>query len=816
MLDPLSNPSYLLPPLVVALVAFMLIALLWRKSRRDHSSVLFSGVLLSLGTTSILLFFMRSAPDNYLAIPWERAVVAATLAQFVLYYHFTAVYSNSVRRRTILGLYCLFVTYVVLANTTDLVIEGVRSEDYGYAPIIGPLTSLGFLCMLILLIGGAFNLYKRYKVLFSYDERNRLLYLFLAILFPLIGIGFDAFSDLPPLGNWSNLIFCIICTVAMLRYHLLDIRLIIRKGLIYLLISIIIALPYVVALLTVNRILKTTIEPWWVSGSIILILAIALRPMHSWGQRLVDRLFYRDSYDYLIALEQLSWHTQSIESTNEIGSTIVKLLRKALRASSVALLLPRHNNRGLAIASYDRLDNPPTGLIVRGESPLKNWFGHHRRILDAKEFAVFPELQSISRAELQKLEQLRAEIYVPIQTHQNYLSGMLVLGKKLSEVEYSTEEKRFLSTLAGQMATTLENIRLYQDVSQARQNLQSWLGSIADAVMIVDKDYRIQFMNQTAIEKFGNMVHQKCWNVIGRNAVCATCPLANSLKHSDENTVHYNINITDREYDVIAALLLNPDGSPNVVEVLRDVTKYRRMEEKERQLQDELSQTRQLASIGELASGVAHEINNPLTTVLVSSERLLRKVVDDKVKIEVERIHSEARRAAKVVENLLTFARRREARKELADINDIVQKALELRAYELKTSNIEIIVDLAPDLPRIMVDFHQLQQSFLNLLMNAEQSIVETNRRGKITVTSRRGKGHIRISFTDNGPGISGDHLNRIFDPFFTTRSDRDGTGLGLSVCHGIVTEHGGRIYAKSKPGKGATFFIELPLSQSE
>jgi len=194
----------------------------------------------------------------------------------------------------------------------------------------------------------------------------------------------------------------------------------------------------------------------------------------------------------------------------------------------------------------------------------------------------------------------------------------------------------------------------------------------------------------------------------------------------------------------------------------------------------------------------------------------LRKSTDEKVSQDLEVIHNEALRAAKVVENLLTFARRREPTKERSNINDIVQKALELRAYELKTSNIEVVTDLAPSLPKTIADFQQIQEVFLNIILNAEQVMSEANHGGKLTIKTREITGYIRVSFTDDGPGIPAENLDRLFNPFFTTREVGGGTGLGLSICHGIVAEHGGRIYARSKPGKGATFIVELPVITEE
>jgi CheY-like chemotaxis protein/anti-sigma regulatory factor (Ser/Thr protein kinase) len=168
------------------------------------------------------------------------------------------------------------------------------------------------------------------------------------------------------------------------------------------------------------------------------------------------------------------------------------------------------------------------------------------------------------------------------------------------------------------------------------------------------------------------------------------------------------------------------------------------------------------------------------------------------------------------VQNLLSFARRRKPEKSYFDINNLVQKTLDLRSYELKVNNINIHVNLNPDIPDIKADYHQIQQVLLNILINAEQALIEVRRRGKITVTTNIVHDRISINITDNGPGISDSYIDRIFDPFFTTKEEGKGTGLGLSVCHGIVTAHSGKISVESKKGKGTSFTIKLPLAVEE
>jgi len=237
------------------------------------------------------------------------------------------------------------------------------------------------------------------------------------------------------------------------------------------------------------------------------------------------------------------------------------------------------------------------------------------------------------------------------------------------------------------------------------------------------------------------------------------------------------------------------------------------MKERLQSSYDRLLQSEKMALIGQVVAGIAHELNNPLTIIIGHTEMMLLKGVDDQHRQPLTRIHDGAERASKIVKNLLTFARKKPPERLLSDTNKLIAKTLELRAYELKVNNIELITDLAPDLPSIMCDPHQLQQVLLNLIVNAEQAMLEANGKGRLTIRTRANNGSILIVVDDNGPGISMDNLRRVFDPFFTTKPVGKGTGLGLAICQGIVAEHGGKLRVDSTPGFGATFTVELPIA---
>jgi two-component system NtrC family sensor kinase len=229
-------------------------------------------------------------------------------------------------------------------------------------------------------------------------------------------------------------------------------------------------------------------------------------------------------------------------------------------------------------------------------------------------------------------------------------------------------------------------------------------------------------------------------------------------------------------------------------------------------MEQQLILSDRLASIGELVSGVAHELNNPLTSIIGFSQLIMENNPPLNIKDDLNIIHKEAQRSAGIVKNLLTFARKHAPVKQKGRINNIIAEVLKLRAYEQTVNNITLNTDFDPDLPEIMIDHFQMQQVFLNIIINAESAMLGAHNKGTLTITTKKIDGHIKIVFADDGSGIPGKNLNRIFTPFFTTKEVGKGTGLGLSICHGIITEHGGKIYVESELGKGAAFILELPV----
>jgi two-component system cell cycle sensor histidine kinase/response regulator CckA len=292
-----------------------------------------------------------------------------------------------------------------------------------------------------------------------------------------------------------------------------------------------------------------------------------------------------------------------------------------------------------------------------------------------------------------------------------------------------------------------------------------------------------------------------------------------------------------------------PSGAASlfVSALVRDVSDRKKREDQTRDGRYQMLQAEKMAALGQTISGVAHELNNPLATILSWAERLAERNVDEKTKQGLEVILAESERAARIVRNLLTFARKRQTTRAMVDLNQVVRETLALRAYEQKVSNIHVVEALTAGVPEVFVDGHQIKQVLLNLLINAEQACIGANGKGTIVVRTTHDidRGSAVLEVSDDGPGIPEDRVGKIFDPFFTTKEVGHGTGLGLTVAYAIVQEHGGRIWVESRQapspnsqapassgapahrspqgggalahrspeGGGASFFIELPVT---
>jgi two-component system, NtrC family, sensor kinase len=380
--------------------------------------------------------------------------------------------------------------------------------------------------------------------------------------------------------------------------------------------------------------------------------------------------------------------------------------------------------------------------------------------------------------------------------------GLLVLAN-LGPARYSASEVRLLYAVAGQLASATR--RLMGSRAADRQRLVALLEGLSDGVLLLTADGRELAGNQRGRELVDELR-------AASPAREGDCDLAGLLAEPPDGRAPRTTELTldgepPRTFTATSVPVSGDVAEAALVLTIRETTDDTVMRER-------LIQSEKMASLGQLVSGVAHELNNPLTGILGFAQLLVARPLDGEARRDVEAITGEAERASKIVQNLLSFARRRRSQKTEVDINELIERVLGLQAHELSAHDIALQLNLESGLPPCVADPNEMQQVLLNLVTNARQAIAAAAPRGVISVGTSLARGKLRIRITDDGPGIAPEHVRRVFDPFFTTKPVGEGTGLGLTISYGIVEEHRGHINVESRPGKGTTFTIDLPVAQ--
>ena len=393
----------------------------------------------------------------------------------------------------------------------------------------------------------------------------------------------------------------------------------------------------------------------------------------------------------------------------------------------------------------------------------------------------------------------------------SWLGAPLVAGgRTMGAVSLSSEragafgktELTLVAAVLAQAAIALENARLVELLSSAKREWEKTVDAISQAICIVDAHGTVRRANRV----FAELIQTAVTAIPGRPWIGLLPPqwsdsVARAIAEPTANTVE--IRAGDRTLLLTAIPMAEPGAA---VLVFEDQTDRRR-------LQDQLIQSEKMSAIGQLIAGVAHDLNNPLASVVGFSDFLAEAgEIPPSLQEPLQVIRQEAERAATIVKNLLSFARRQEGERTPLPVRGLLDSTLALLRNQLMAHKVEATLEVEPGLPDIEVSANQIKQVFVNIINNACQAIASDAPSGRIWITAKRVHDSVAVSVTDSGPGMPEEIASRVFEPFFTTKPEGAGTGLGLSISQGIVKEHGGRITLETPPGGGATFTVELPL----
>ncbi len=410
--------------------------------------------------------------------------------------------------------------------------------------------------------------------------------------------------------------------------------------------------------------------------------------------------------------------------------------------------------------------------------------------------------------------QASAAAAVPLRSHGTVIGTLIITDPR--EGVFVPEDIRLLSTLATHAAVVIANARFFEMVRRAKEQWETAFDALSEGIAVVDDEGRVRRSNRALASLLGMPLQ----NVIGTPLAGALLGKSNALQELLAATRRGErpAPLVARSEPLRRAVRVNVARIPgaatehSIVVMVEDVTEQQALE-------TQLVQSEKLAAVGQLVSGVAHELNNPLTSIAGLSEFLLeQKELGKKDRGHLQVIQEQAERAGRIVRNLLTFARKGSAERVPVDLNDVIRRTLSLTAYDLKLKDITVERELSGALPEVFGDRHGLQQVVLNLITNAAQAVAENPRERprEITVSTWfDGQVHLRVA--DTGPGIPDEIAQSVFTPFFTTKEPGKGTGLGLSLTYSIVESHGGQITLEPKnPRGGAAFRVDLPPAPAD
>ena len=599
---------------------------------------------------------------------------------------------------------------------------------------------------------------------------------------------------------------------AIVRYRLMDVDVIFRRGMAYTLATATIVALYfgVIGLFAdyFRSSIPITSRGGWVLA--VVVTALVFQPMVNWIQVRLDRFFNRERYDYRRTLLEFARELSSELHVDRLLERVTVKLAETLGVDRLVVFWATETNQFRLFKSRG----------VSYSKELDTSFLDPARRPQGKEYLFFDSVKrpfGFAPPEQKTIEQLDLHYYLPFKVKERTL-GYLGLGKTRDGNFLSSEDIDLLQTLTGYVSVAVENAQLYESLEKRALEYQALtdfseniIESINAGVLACDLGGKVGSWN-SAMERLYGLVRNEA---VGKSLEAIFPPelLAELPRASDAQSVlslyKFRLHTPGGQTLIVnlsAVPLVGKDGH-----VLGRLLIFNDLTERVN-LEDQLIQAEKLSSIGLLAAGVAHEVNTPLAVIASQAQMLMRQESpDDPRSRTLDKIIKQAFRASEIVNNLLKFSRVSGSEYSDLDLNKLVRETVSLVEPMLRASKIAVNAQLCPSLPLVYANPGKLQQVFMNLIINARDAMP---RGGELTISTDCEDSSVRVEVSDNGVGISPEHLSKIFDPFFTTKSTSRGTGLGLAVTYGIIREHLGKIEVKSAIGRGTSFRVELPVAR--
>ncbi|MGH9816433.1 MAG: GAF domain-containing sensor histidine kinase, partial [Candidatus Acidiferrales bacterium] len=599
---------------------------------------------------------------------------------------------------------------------------------------------------------------------------------------------------------------------AIMRYRLMDVDIIFKRGLAYTAATAAVVAIYFAVVGVIGEVFHTAWPTGRATGVIAIIVAAFLfQPFRDWIQARLDRFFYRDRLDYRRTLIEFGRTLTNVVHLEPMLGSAIDRLSQTLLVDRIAVFLEDPANPGRFHIARS--------MGVRFTGPLDLSFLNPQRPELSKGYLfVLPDApRDESESVRRTLVELDLNYYIPCSTHDHPVA-FLGLGKTVDGDYLSTDDVELLLTMAGYVAVAIDNARLYHSLEQKAtqiERLKDFSENIVESlnvgVLSVDLDGRIDSWN-SHLEQLLEVPRAQAVERDLAEVLPADLVAEIAVRAGDEHVSSiYKFSLVTRGG---RAIIVNVSIAPLIGKAGERIGRLILVDNISQRvrLEEQLLQNEKLTSLGLLAAGVAHEVNTPLAVISNYIQMLARQLPGDDPRHKIiDKIVKQTFRASEIVNNLLNFSRTGASEFSEVNLNSVVEETLSLVAHPFKTARVNVIKSFSNGLPTVMGSPNRLQQVFLNLFMNARDAMPSG---GMIEVRTGTYNGSVEVEVTDTGVGIPREQLNRIFDPFYTTKAVGRGTGLGLSVSYGIIKEHAGTIDVRSTPGKGTSFRLEFPVAR--
>ena len=618
---------------------------------------------------------------------------------------------------------------------------------------------------------------------------------------------------------WMNVSACSLALIplcfgyAIIRYRLMDVDIIFKRGIAYTFATAGVVGIYFAAIALIGELLHTKWPTGPAGGVIAIVVAAFLfQPLRDWVQTRLDRFFYRDRLDFRRTLIEFGRALTNEVRVEPLLGSVLDRVSQTLLVDRLAVFLEDAAHPGSFVLSRS--------MGLRPEGPLDLSFLNPDRPALQRGCLFFESARAATQetdAVRRTLDELDLNYFIACRFRERTVA-ILGLGKTVDGDYLSSDDLELLSTIAGYVAIAIENARLYQSLEQKAMQIErlkdfseNIVESLKIGVLTMDLEDCIESWNPQLEDLLEiprrNALRRKLGEVLPPDLVAEISSRA-AADHVS-GIYKFRLNTSSGRHLIINASIAPLVGKNGArlgrLILLDDITQRMRLEE-------QMVQTEKLTSLGLLAAGVAHEVNTPLAVISNYIQMLAKQIpADDPRQKTIERIVKQTFRASEIVNNLLNFSRTGAAEFVEVDLNSVLEETLTLVQHPLKTARVNVIKNYKEQLPPVLGSITRLQQVFLNLFMNARDAMPNG---GMVEVRTAAQNGSVEVEVTDTGTGIPPENLHRIFDPFFTTKASGSGTGLGLSVSYGIIKEHAGKVDVRSTPGKGTSFRLEFPVAR--